>query len=197
MLIGKIIQSHDHIDYVCQVYRSEEVEYAPAPEDYAFGTFVGIQLQGGVELVGLIYDTQLYNPDFGRMGPRLSPEPDLEVFSPDYLEERAILVGIIAIGALDQDGHPMQRVPSVTASADAAVVRLESEAVRTFHRRGDSLQLAYFPILLAHNRPLIPHLLLSAIDRLRTLIPESEDLLLTMQDELEWRAHVAPMGGTQ
>jgi len=56
-------------------------------------------------LVGLIYDTMLFHPGFGRLGPRLSPEPELAVFSPDYLNEKATLVGITAVGMMDGAGN--------------------------------------------------------------------------------------------
>ena len=101
MLFGKIIKSSSHTDYVCRVYGPGEVEAPPSPADYAFGTFVCIPLnEGSGHLVGLIYDTVLLNPDFSNLGLRLSPAPDLAVFSPDYLAEKVTLVGITATGAL-------------------------------------------------------------------------------------------------
>ena len=113
MHIGKIIKSNAHTDYVCQVYSPGEVKTPPSPTDYAFGTFVRIPLdteQG--HLVGVIYDTVLVNPDFGNLGPRLSPAPDLAVFSPDYLAEKVTLVGITAVGMLSLEGAPTHGVPA-------------------------------------------------------------------------------------
>ena len=37
----------------------------------------------------MIYNTILMNPEFGSLGPRLSPKSELEIFSPDYLNEKA------------------------------------------------------------------------------------------------------------
>jgi hypothetical protein len=106
MLIGKLVGSNSHTDYVCQAYGPGEVEAPSSPADHAFGTSVRIPLGGGRgRLVGLIYDTVLLNPDFGNLGPRLSPAPDLAVFSPDYLAEKVTLVGITAIGALAEVVH--------------------------------------------------------------------------------------------
>lgn len=46
--------------------------------DYSFGSFVSIQLdQLEQRLIGVIYNTLLMNPDFGNLGPRLSPRQDL------------------------------------------------------------------------------------------------------------------------
>ena len=52
--------------------------------------------------VGVIYDTQLLNPDFGSLGPRLSNEAQVEVFSPDYLSEKAVLVHLLMLGVVEQ-----------------------------------------------------------------------------------------------
>ena len=92
-MLGKIVQSKTYTDYVCQLYSPGEVETLPSPTDYAFGTFVRVPLDTEKDhLVGVIYDTVLLNPDFGNL-PRLSPAPDLAVFSPDYLAEKVTLVG--------------------------------------------------------------------------------------------------------
>src|SRR5947207_7922030 len=52
--------------------------------------------------VGVIYDTQLLNPAFGSLGPRLSTETQVELFSPDYLSEQAVLVHLIMLGMVEQ-----------------------------------------------------------------------------------------------
>src|SRR5688500_5582245 len=97
--IGKIVGSRSHVDYVCQVYGPGESAEPPPPSAYAFGAFVRIELADAHWLAGVVYDTQLVNPAFGTLGPRLSPREDLAVFSPDYLNECATLVGVLAIGA--------------------------------------------------------------------------------------------------
>ncbi len=100
--IGKIVKSNTHVDYVCQVYGRGESPVPPQPADYQFGAFVGIELEEeGGQLVGVIYNTLLLNPDFGTLGPRLSPRQELEVFTPDYLAETATLVGVFALGWID------------------------------------------------------------------------------------------------
>ncbi|MHB1317300.1 MAG: hypothetical protein ACYCYF_01635, partial [Anaerolineae bacterium] len=119
MNIGKIVTASSHVDYVCQVYLPGEVAQAPLPEDYGFGTFVAVQQASDACLVGLIANTMLVNPEFGNLGPRLSPEKDLEVFSPDYLAEQATLVAVIVIGAMNPDGIVTQGVPVVAADIDA------------------------------------------------------------------------------
>lgn len=196
MVIGKIVKSNGHTDYVCQVYRPGEVEAAPRQEDYAFGTFVRIPLEGGGALVGLIYDTLLFSPDFGQLGPRLSPVPELEVFAPDYLDERALLVGITAIGEVDESGLSIQGVPPLAASADAQVESMDDEHIRAFHRSEDGLQLAYAPQLLSQRSHIALDLLLKVVDRLSPHFPQQQALLAALKEDLLWRARIEPMGGS-
>ena len=205
MRIGKIVKSNTHIDYVCQVYGPGEVsEPAPAPEDYAFGTFVCADLSTQVAgtdkapatyLVGLIYSTILMNPEFGNLGPRLSPPADLEVFSPDYLREQATLVGVVAVGQVTPGGV-QQGVPRLAAAVGAEVTVMTAEEVRTFHRppAGSGLALAYAPLLLAQGDPLVPHLLLNVIGRLSDLFPEQARQLAVLRGNLAWKTAVTPVG---
>lgn len=199
MLLGKIVRSNSHTDYVCQVYGPGEVQFCPSPRDHAFGTFVRIALptQPASWLVGLIYDTVLLNPDFGRLGPRLSPQTELAVFSPDYLNEKAILVGIAAIGTLTADGRITQGVPAVAAITDAAVERMSDDEVRFFHNGAATLSLAYAPLLLSQGTPLAPHLLRSVLNRLSELLtdPPQAALLALLQDDLLWQSQIGILGG--
>ena len=198
MVIGKLIKSNSHTDYVCQVYSTAEIETPPVPADYAFGTFVHIPLDDvSGDLVGLIYDTVLLNPDFGNLGPRLSPVPDLAVFSPDYLAEKVTLVGITALGTLAPDGTATHGVPPLAVQIDALVERMDDEAVHQFHQvpGGDGIRLGYVPLLLALGSPLARHLVLHVIERLITLFPDQMARLSVLRGELAWQATIGPLGG--
>ncbi len=81
MVIGKIVKSYSHINYVCQIYGPLEVEMPPHPADYAFGRFVRVAVRARLldescvrqdtnlsrqdepccYTVGVIYDTILLN----------------------------------------------------------------------------------------------------------------------------------------
>lgn len=197
ILIGKLARSSAQTDYVCQVYGLSEVETPPTRGVYAFGTFVRIGIgEDAGDLIGLIYDTMLLDPDFGNLGPRLSPAPDLAVFSPDYLAEKVTLVGITAIGTLAPDGTATHGVPPVSAQIDALVERMDDEAVRQFHRTPDGgLQLRYVPLLLALNSPLARHLVLNVVDKLQGLFPEHASRLGVLRGELAWQTTIGPLGG--
>ncbi len=195
--LGKIIKSNSHTDYVCQIYGPGELEAPPVRDDYAFGTFVRVELGRDGWLVGIIYDTMLFNPDFGRLGPRLSPEPELAVFSPDYLNEKATLVGIAAVGTMSSAGDVIQGVPSLAASTDALVEAMTDEQMRAFHQGSPIPQLAYAPLLLAQGSPLALPLLRAVTTEVMRLFPDQSALLSVLRDDLEWKAQIAPLGGAR
>ncbi|MBW7882365.1 MAG: hypothetical protein H3C34_06980 [Caldilineaceae bacterium] len=197
--IGKIVKSNSHVDYVCQVYNVGEVEHVPEPNDYAFGAFVVIEVDtnGGPShrLIGIIYNTLLMNPEFGNLGPRLSPRTDVEIFSPDYLAETATLVGVFAVGWLDAQGMPRQGVPPLAATVNCPVTRLEEEELRRFHTdAAGRVQLHYAPLLLNQNNALVAPLLLTVIDRLTGLFPDRRSQLAIMRNNLAWKNIVQPAG---
>lgn len=197
MTIGKIVKSNTHIDYICQIYGAGEIENSPSREDYAFGTFVRVALGNSRFLVGLIYDTVLINPDFGRLGPRLSPETELAVFSPDYLNEKATLVGITTIGMIESDGRVIQGVPRLSANTDALVERMSEDHVRDFHQDNPSIRLVYAPLLLSQSNPIAFHLLQTVFVQLNCLFPNQAQLLSVLQMDLAWKTQINPFGGVQ
>ncbi len=200
--IGKIVKSNTHIDYVCQVYNPGEIDHCPVPSDYGFGTFVAIQLndgfsidgQAGGQLVGVIYNTLLMNPEFGNLGPRLSPRRELEVFSPDYLAETATLVGIIALGWIDANGACHQGVPALAATVNDQVTTLEDDALRSFHMDGDSVSLRYAPVLLGQNSLLVTPLLINVVERLELIFPDQRDRLELLRNNFAWKSMIQPTG---
>lgn len=195
MQIGKIVKSNSHVDYVCQINNPGEFSALPQPQDYAFGTFVRVQLgDGSGYLVGLIYSTILMNPEFGSLGPRLSPPSDLEIFSPDYLREQATLVSILAVGQVTRDGEVYQGVPLLAATVNAAVETMSPDEIRHFHTLGGRLSLAYVPRLLAERDAITPHLLLKVVEQLIVLFPDQKRQLAVLRGNLAWKAAVTPAG---
>lgn len=197
--IGKIVKSNSHIDYVCQVFGQGETLHPPAPSAYGFGSFVAVELETAGEpsraLVGLVYNTLLMNPEFGALGPRLSPRSEVEIFSPDYLAETATLLGVIAIGWLDVVGQVHQGVPAAVATVNCLVRRLERTELLTFHADSTGQpQLRYTPLLLAHNHALVAPLLLAVIDQLGELFPLSRRRLTVMRNNIAWKSIVQPAG---
>ncbi|HEX6507600.1 MAG TPA: hypothetical protein VF221_08215, partial [Chloroflexota bacterium] len=114
MLIGTIVKSNSHISYLCRVYGRLETDRVPQPLNYAFGTFVSLAPveNSPIRLVGVVRDTLLLNPDYGNFGPRLSSDADLAVFSPDYLNEKGVLVDVLVLG-WTESGRAHHTVPAV------------------------------------------------------------------------------------
>ena len=74
MKIAKIIKSNSHIDYVGRVIDELDAETPPSDEDYGFAQFVNLPLSENENIVGVIYNSLLMNPDYANFGPRPSAE---------------------------------------------------------------------------------------------------------------------------
>ena len=235
--IGKIVRSESHVRYTCQVYAPGETATPPAPDDYAFGSFVRIPLRSGPAApdtflapgdaqppahgghgrdawaVGLIYDTILMNPAFGVMGPRLSNDTQVELFSPDYVVERAVLISVLLLGVVERgvDGRARvsHGVPALAPDLGALVCPLADEAVRLFHEFADEgadvaglegapgrvyLHMGYLPHAVQQDNALLPMAMMRVIERLERLFPERRALLSIVRRNFAWRLKVQSAG---
>lgn len=232
MLIGKIVKSDSHITYVCQIYRLHEREDEPGPADYAFGRFVRVAVRshqsedadspletaphGRQEpttyAIGVIYDTILLNPTFGSLGPRLSTETQVELFSPDYLSEKAVLIYVMILGMMEYRANPddtstlcttMHGVPPLSLELGSEIETMTDEEVRVFHFFGDDgstrspqayLHMGYLPHIIAQRSSLLPMVTLRIIDQLEQLFPQHLALLSIVKRNFAWRLKVETTG---
>lgn len=224
--IGKIVRSESHVRYACQVYGPGETANPPNPSDYAFGAFVRVPVRAGLTqpdalaplrgdtlngdgqaagaglAIGLIYDTILLNPAFGALGPRLSNDEQVELFSPDYVAERAVLVSILLLGAITPGAHGRvaQGVPPLALDLGAVVSPLNDDEIRSFHFYADSahgkpyLHMGYLPHAVGQDNPLLPMALLRVIERLETIFPQQGALLSIVKRNFAWRLKVQSAG---
>ncbi len=194
MLVGKVVKSNSHVDYVVQVFAPGEVSNPPRPEDHAFGRFVRIALEDGRdELIGIIYDTLLLNPAYGTLGPRLSGEPHLTAFAPDYLPETSTLVGVAVVGWRRGEGSGAscwQGVPPVAARVGAETSLLDDEGFAAFHRDGGMARVAYLPRLASMGNLAMPELLNSLLTRLIELFPQNAGTLSVLRSNLQWNTRL-------
>lgn len=194
MLLGRVVKSNSHVDYVAQVFAPGEVADPPRPEDYSFGSFVRIEVDGrGEGLIGIIYDTLLLNPAYGTLGPHLSGEPQLTAFSPDYMPETATVVGIAIVGQGRGEGDSAayrQGVPPVAARVGSEVSRLADEEFVAFHRGAERPVVAYLPRLAAMSNPAMPELLNGILTRLIAAYPDSSGTLEVLRANLDWSARL-------
>ncbi|HVC34571.1 MAG TPA: hypothetical protein VNL16_13760 [Chloroflexota bacterium] len=193
MEIGRVVGSNDHADYLVQVYGPAEMPTPTTPLDRSFGQFVEVPIDQHDRLIGVIYTTQLLNPEYGALGPRLSTPRELTVFSPDYLAETATIVGVAVVGSARDDGGHVeydQRTPRLASAVDAVVSLLPDDRLLAFHQFDGRLRLAYFPRLLARPFPSLPDLLCSIVDRLIVTFPGERRRLEVARQNIRWRAAV-------
>ena len=151
MKIAKIIKSNSHIDDVGRVIDSLDVEDPPEADDYGFAQFVSLPIGEDEQIIGIIYDSILLNPEYANYGPRLSPKPELGNFSPDYINEQGFLIGILLLGELNRSGKFMHGVPHRACPAGQEVFKIESGEVQKFHTdENGSLQIHYYSQVISH-----------------------------------------------
>ena len=191
--IAKIVKSNSHVDYVGRVIDALDADAPPAAEDYGFAQFVSLPV-GEAEVVGVIYDTLLANPEYGNLGPRLSPPADLSVLTPDYLNEQGVLVGILLLGWRER-GRSFQTVPRRVIPVNQDVYALPDEAVLEFHKdeRGH-LQLHYYSQVITHAGPFAVSLLEALIEQLEgPCAPSERPRLCVLKKSLVWQRTLGGM----
>jgi hypothetical protein len=200
MRIAKIIKSNSHVDYAARVLDSLEVSEPPTASDYQFGQFVKILIKDkhGAkrgESIGVIYNSQLINPEYGNYGPRLSTPSELNaVFSPDYLNEQGVLIGILLLGWQDPEGR-QQGAPREVISINSDVDTMSDEEVRVFHHDPTgSLQVHYYSQITTHAGLFAFQLLSVIVDQLDRLTTEKDRARLeVLRRALAWQQTIGKM----
>ena len=188
MKIAKIVSSNSHIDYVARVIDSLDTDEPPKAADHCFGQFV--RLEGDAEdVIAIIYDSRLVNPEYANFGPRLSPRPALGSFSPDYINEQGILIGILLLGTVDRSGKANHGVPRQIVSAGQDVTKLEVEDVGRFHSDGEGkVHLHYYSQIVANAGQFAIPLLESIIAQLCVNCSDAEaQRLQVLKQSLNWQ----------
>ncbi|MFN2455826.1 MAG: hypothetical protein ABR577_16575 [Pyrinomonadaceae bacterium] len=191
--IAKIVSSNSHVDYVGRIVDALDADAPPRTADYGFAQFVSIPLEDESKVIGVIYDSQLANPDYANFGPRLSPLADLSVLSPDYLNEQGILIGILLLGwhAIADDSF-QQGVPRRVIPANQDVYALPEPFVQRFHRdaRGN-LQLHYYSQIITHAGAFSVALIEAILEQLEpACTPDERQRLCVLKQTLVWQRTV-------
>lgn len=188
MKIAQIVSSNSHIDYVARVVDSLDTDSPPNAEDYCFGQFV--KLTGpGEDVIGIIYDSRLINPEYGSFGPRLSPRPALANFSPDYINEQGILIGILLLGTIASSGKATHGVPRQIVPAGQDVMKIGADDVTRFHSGNNGrMHLHYYSQVVAHAGQFAIPLLDSIIEQLCSDCSDVEkQRLQVLKQSLVWQ----------
>jgi hypothetical protein len=205
--IARIVKSNSHVDYVARVVDELDADEPPSVDDYGFAQFVAVPLTEGEEVVGIIYDTQLANPEYANFGPRLSSHADLKILSPDVLNERGVLLGILLLGwrtraAADANIETAsgawtshQGVPRRVVPVGQDVFSLSGADVFSFHASADgALQLHYFSQTLTHAGPFAVPLVEAVIEQLEPSASGSErQRLCVLKKSLVWQRTLGGM----
>lgn len=190
MKIAKIVKSNSHVDYVGRIIDALDTNAPPASTDYGFAQFVSLPLEDMTEIVGVIYDSQLLNPDYGSYGPRLSPPPELAVLSPDYLNEQGLLVGILLLGWRDKLKNEIcHGVPRVIVPVNQDVYALSNEDFFAFHSDAKGkVKLHYYSQVLAHASDFGSYLLERILQQLSPMCcDEDQKRLQVLKTSLNWQ----------
>jgi hypothetical protein len=141
------------------------------------------------EVVGVIYDSKLINPEYANYGPRLSPKPSLGTFTPDYLNEQGILLGILLLGSFDANGKMRHEIPRRVVPAGQNIHKIDDSAVTKFHTDADgSVCLHYYSQVIAHAGLFAVPLMEAIIKQVSTDFPEPErQRLAVLMQSLEWQ----------
>lgn len=196
MILGTIVKSNSHISYLCHVLGRLETDAVPPGDAYAFGTFVALApaANSSVRLIGVVRDTLLLNPEFGNLGPRLSSDRELAVLSPDYLNEKGVLVEILVLG-WESGGLYRHGIPALAAHVGTVVEGTSEEEFVAFHRDdAGRLLVGYLPALVTPNDPVLTELLLTVLARLKPRFPLQNRLIAVLENNLAWKARVVPAG---
>lgn len=188
MKIAKIVSSSSHIAYVARVLEERDGESVPRAEDYGFGRFVAVRVDGE-SVVGVICDSRLINPEYMNYSPRIGSDATLGTLRQDVVDEKKALIGILLLGTMAADGKALQRVPERVVPAGQFVETMAAAEIDKFHcGRDGSLQLHYFPSLLANAGSLavpLAHRMIEQIDG--NCSPADRQRLAVMANALQWK----------
>ncbi len=194
MRIAKIVRSNSHVDYVARVFGSFESPEAVTPNDYRFGQFVKIAGHAGA-VVGVIYNSFLLNSAYGDFGPRLSTSQEQNaIFSPDYLNEQGVLIGLLLVGWHDGEAY-QQGLPREVLPINADVETLSDAEVHAFHHNAPSgLELKYYNHVTTHAGYFTYQLLATIVEQLEGLANERDRARLqVLRKSLAWQQTMATM----
>jgi hypothetical protein len=195
MKIARIVSSNSHIDYVARIIDALDAAAPPTAEDFGFAQFVKLPLDDESQIVGVIYDSILVNPEYANYGPRLSPKPELANFSPDYLNEQGFLIGILLLGTIDTRKKIMHGGPRRVVPAGQDVYKIEADEIKKFHTdESDCLQIHYYSQVVAHAGLFAVPLLEAIIEELSLDCSDSDRQRLgVLKQTLAWQRTLGGM----
>ncbi len=137
----------------------------------------------------------------------------MELFSPDYISEKAVLIYVMVLGMMELRSpasdsatvlSTMHGVPLLSLELGSEIETMTDEEVRAFHFFSDPasgpdslapyLHMGYLPHIIAQRNSLLPMVTLRIIDQLERLFPQNLSLLSIVKRNFAWRLKVETTG---
>lgn len=197
MRLGKVVKSNSHCDYIVQVDDQMDYSDPPQPDDYGFGTFVKLESRDRHWAVGIVYNSQLFNPMFMNSGIRLTSEPD-PMFTPDQIQEVRTLLWTVLVGQLDQEKNcGIQGIPRVVVPVNTPVETMTWEEIHQFHlNQSGRSQFCYYSHLLRCGGTFsvqLTHQVLEELIAAKLFKGAEERALIVLCRELAWKNTMSAM----
>ena len=200
MRLGKVVKSNSHCDYIVQLDDQMDVSHPPQADDYGFGCFVKLESPGERHwAVGMIYNSQLFNPMFLSNGPRLSSEPD-PLFAPDLIVETRTLLGVVLIGSMvgrGLDAYGRHGIPRVVVPVNTSAFLMDQAETYRFHlNEADQPQFCYFSHLLKFGGSFASQLTQQVLKELtdsKLFSGSGQRALEILYKELSWKNTMSAM----
>ncbi len=177
--IATIIRSSSHLEYVAQVINPKK-EAGLTPLDYTLGSFLLL----GQKTVGVVYDTELFNPHSLSL---TSQKEEFHTFVPDLQDEVDVLLKVLMLGTLENDcGN--QNLPTETLEPGLEVCQMSNEQIKNFHlTKEGKVQVRYLLNLNNFGNKLSPGLFNCISAKLKPLLPvEQFKIIEVIERDLLW-----------
>ncbi|MEA5462780.1 hypothetical protein [Leptothoe sp. PORK10 BA2] len=198
--LGTVVKSNSHCDYVIQLDTERDVIAPPAVNDYGFGQFVTLDTDQQHWAVGIIYNSQLFNPAFLNSGPQLTSAPD-PLFTPDLIQETKTLLNVVLVGNLEYQGSHIyghHGIPRHVVPVNTPVYAMDTQSRHHFHLDSEHRpQFKYYGHLLNGGGTFANQLTQQVLTELGTsdLFNDNEQRALqVLCKELTWKNTLGVMG---
>lgn len=177
--IATIIRSSSHLEYIAQVINPKK-EAGLTSLDYTLGSFLLL----GKKTVGVVYDTELFNPHSLSLS---SQKEELPYYAPDLQDEVDILLKVLMLGTLE-NGQGNQNLPTETLEPGLEVYQMTDAQIQNFHLSpAGKVQVKYLLNLNNFGNKLSPGLFKCIVTKLKPLLPlEQFKIIEVIERDLLW-----------
>lgn len=198
--LGTVVKSNSHCDYVVQLSTAQDVINPPTANDYGFGQFVTLGTDEQHWAVGIIYNSQLFNPVFLNSGPQLTGVPD-PLFTPDLIQETKTLLNVVLVGSLAHQGkltYGQHGIPRHVVPVNTPVHHMDVQSRHQFHLSADNRpQFRYYGHLLNCGGAFATQLtqqILTELSESGLFTDADQRALQVLCKELTWKNTLGAMG---